>query len=263
MKRFTRRIFNRARNLRSIKQPKQLESDADIELDESDPRYDACMVLADHNIPSCIFGEDALAHHGVPTGVFDLYLVVADTKLAASKLMEAGYSKRPQPSAPIRIPEFSERYVFGPEASQNSSAYPDDTEKTAVVLLDAAEWHYKMPDSVETMADWFPSLEEFLDSIMSRWTDETSQGLRGHLAVHISYCYLYIKDVNMPGFATKLSKENRQLHHDQFVDTDAAVLDTDVCQEHYRMVRTRIRSGEHEPTGGSFGVRRFPQEGQS
>lgn len=54
-------------------------------------RYKPCQVLSDHQVPYVIWFEDALQHYGVPTFVFDLYLLVPDLDEAAALLVEAGW----------------------------------------------------------------------------------------------------------------------------------------------------------------------------
>ncbi|CAK4032214.1 Hypothetical predicted protein [Lecanosticta acicola] len=271
MQRFVENMVNRIRALRknrgmpppAVLTSKKLDSSdssrpASDHDSQEDPRYDACVVLADRNIPYCIFCEDALAYHGVPTAVFDLYLLVHDVHLAGSELLAAGYSKQTEPSELVRVPEFSERYVLDSESIAASDEETQNLPQTGIVLLSASDWHYDLAESVEAMTEWFAPLAKALDSMMSRWADLTSVRLRGRLAILISYCYLYVEDVKTKDYAKNLDKENRQLHFDEVAETCTADLGTAKCQEHYRMVRDQIRRGEHDPTGPS-GVELFPR----
>ncbi|KAF2475535.1 uncharacterized protein BDR25DRAFT_382564 [Lindgomyces ingoldianus] len=44
----------------------------------SNPRHQPCYILHDHGIPCVVWFEDAVAYYGVPTIVFDLYVLVSD-----------------------------------------------------------------------------------------------------------------------------------------------------------------------------------------
>lgn len=56
------------------------EPDSNSDLNETDEpyRYQACEVLISESLPCLIWGEDALGHHGVPTILFDVFLLVHD-----------------------------------------------------------------------------------------------------------------------------------------------------------------------------------------
>jgi hypothetical protein len=54
-------------------------------------RYEAPATLTSHGIPCVIWAEDALSHYGVPTVVFDPFLLVDDPEAAAECLCNAGY----------------------------------------------------------------------------------------------------------------------------------------------------------------------------
>lgn len=58
----------------------------------AEPRYKPCQVLFDNHIPHAVWFEDALVHYGVPTVVFDLYILVPDIDLAANLLAKAGWT---------------------------------------------------------------------------------------------------------------------------------------------------------------------------
>ncbi|KOC14145.1 hypothetical protein AFLA70_181g002231 [Aspergillus flavus AF70] len=55
-----------------------------------EPRYKPCQVFSFHQVPHAIWFEDALVHYGVPTVVFDLYILVPDNDVAADLLAKAG-----------------------------------------------------------------------------------------------------------------------------------------------------------------------------
>ena len=90
-----------------------------------------------------------------------------------------------------------------------------------------------------------------MDSLMYRWTDESSTDLRFHLAVHIDYIFIYVPCIGQVEFAMELQTENRQLYYDLIDGPATGNLGTVKCQEHYRMIREQIRRGDISPTGQS------------
>ena len=50
------------------------------------------MFLQEEGIPSVVWFEDAIGHYGVPTVVFDLYLLVSDIDAAAEVLLRRGWT---------------------------------------------------------------------------------------------------------------------------------------------------------------------------
>ena len=57
-----------------------------------EPRSNASQVLSDKQVPHVIWFEDALFQYGVPTVVFDLYILVEDIDLASEILAMAGWT---------------------------------------------------------------------------------------------------------------------------------------------------------------------------
>ena len=48
-------------------------------------------MLLDHQVPYVIWFEDTLRHYGVPTALFDLYLLIPDLDEAAELLVKPGW----------------------------------------------------------------------------------------------------------------------------------------------------------------------------
>ena len=71
-------------------------------------RYEAPTILISHGIPCAVWAEDALSHYGVPTVVFDLFLLVDDPEVAVECLRNAGYIRTPQNPRFANIPQLSE-----------------------------------------------------------------------------------------------------------------------------------------------------------
>jgi hypothetical protein len=138
-------------------------------------RFAACDVLARAGIPSCIWLEDALSNLGVPALVFEHFLLVSDTGLAARALMSAGY-ERQEPCLALRpISQFNN--LFAPQKTGNHSPAMDsdrifevlDVTRTSVILLPAKEWFYDLPESLECMTAWFPTLSQLLTALIAKW----------------------------------------------------------------------------------------------
>jgi hypothetical protein len=244
--------------LRSLlRKPRKPADKGDGVSEAPNPRFAACSILHDAAIPYCIWGEDILSAYGVPTVVFDLFLLASDPEKAAAKLIEAGYTRK-EPNARFSdIPQFSNR--LGPATSSkgdrisvdNSLVFEShDPYMTEVVLLPAKEWFYDLPDrNVGDTAQWKPPLTKLLDSLMAKWfdLDDSDSGLRSHIAFFIVYIYHYVKEVKEPEFHKGLLKEHWQLHFDLAAGIAGDELDSSRCQQHYRGIRDKIRTGEHEP----------------
>ncbi|KAI9771785.1 MAG: hypothetical protein M1840_001555 [Geoglossum simile] len=209
------------------------------------PRFAACSILHDAAIPYCIWGEDILYAYGVPTVVFDLFLLASDPEKAAAKLIEVGYVGR--------------NPMHGPATSSEGDRIPADESRvfesydpymTVVVLLPAKEWFYDLPDrNVGDMAQWKPPLTKLLDSLMAKWfdLDDSDFNLRSHVSIFIGYIYHYVKEVKGPGFEKGLLREHWQLHFDLAAEITGSELDSSRCQQHYRSIRDKIRAGEYKP----------------
>lgn len=59
-------------------------------------RHSGSRTLISKGIPCVTWGEDALHHYGVRTGVFDLFCLVEDPKVAAAALQQSGFSLLPE-----------------------------------------------------------------------------------------------------------------------------------------------------------------------
>jgi hypothetical protein len=66
-------------------------------------RFAAYGVLYGAGIPACIWLEDALLQFGIPTVVFELFLLVPDVDAAVRALISAGY-RRGEPRASVSGP---------------------------------------------------------------------------------------------------------------------------------------------------------------
>lgn len=203
-------------------------------------RYDACSIIWYADIPACVWGEDALAHLGVPTIVFGLFLIVPDVEAAAEKLKDEGYILGERPLAYKRKPEFSNYYLppHDDNANRGSQTIDDEsTEKPDVILLQASDWFWKLPASTSDVTDWFPELPAFLVAMFDKLLDldpEEEFGLSLHLAIWIGYIYEYVDEVKEPNFQERIPPEYRQLHSDTLQDNVGEGLSDPEIRRYYR-----------------------------
>ena len=60
--------------------------------EQYNPRFEPCYLLLEANIPCVVWCEDAVAHYGVPTVVFQLHLLVPNIDEAAKVLIQKGWN---------------------------------------------------------------------------------------------------------------------------------------------------------------------------
>jgi len=155
-------------------------------------RHEGAEALKSCGIPCTVWGEDLLRHFGVPTIIFDHFLLVPNVETAASKLESLGF--HPLPPNP--------RYRFLEELTRNSirlshGQYIDD--HPAVVLLPACAWHFSMRLS-SPKSDIIPPLSAVIESYIDTSLDAKTLYFRCHLGTHMAYLAEYSKDAKDPGF---------------------------------------------------------------
>ncbi|KAI9035675.1 uncharacterized protein KD926_003119 [Aspergillus affinis] len=179
-------------------------------------RYKSCLVLENIGIPYVIWFEDALVHYGVPTVVFDLYVLVLDIDTAADALIKAGWIVDTQ--NPHRI---GDSVVAIPQTPLIS---PD--QKTKTVLLLASDWRFplaanpaleRVPVNDRSPSKLsFPLLSGLLDSLIESWlvgpTEDATLLVR--LACYFNYLYGYVPALKERSFADQMKYEHRQFHFD-------------------------------------------------
>jgi hypothetical protein len=240
--------------------PKSIESTGGLSDDKSD-RYNACRILYNAGTPCLIWGEDALAGYGIPTCVFDLFLLVRNPEEAAAQLADSGFY-RTMPNPRFRdIPQMSDRAprlaqlptVNGGESFAETTKLPeaDDINAPGVILLPAKEWRHNLPRTTAYMEDFLPPLATLLNCLLDVWMDipESNSPLREHIATQIGYFYLYTEEVRNPGFEKQLSVENCHVHFDLLASDSSAHADltTRRCQLYHRAIRDRIQQRKYEP----------------
>ncbi|KAK2736782.1 hypothetical protein FQN57_000554 [Myotisia sp. PD_48] len=212
-------------------------------------RYSACRILRDSGIPCYLWAEDALHYYGVPTAVFDIYIIVDDVKKAVDALSERGWKSPPPdykpPYADIKGENY---YLVEPQCKSVGHFNP------VVALMAASDWNIRLPDiSAQTRchpqktAKWpfIPPLHELLDLCIQKWLDtpSTYSPVCDRIGCFIGYLYGNIPILKLREFAAYMKVENRQYHFDVI----AGVSYTRVpFRAHSQKVRDSIRRGDYE-----------------
>lgn len=158
-------------------------------------RYRPCLALEDKKIPYVIWFEDVLVQYGVPTTVFDLYILVPDIDIAADHLIAGGWDVDTQKQHRIgnaEVGEIPQRRLICPESY------------TRVVLLSDVDWKFpltagapleRLPVSNDSPHQTvvYSSLPGLLDALIESWLDgpSSNDGLLLHLACQYAYLYDY------------------------------------------------------------------------
>ncbi|KIH88727.1 hypothetical protein SPBR_07842 [Sporothrix brasiliensis 5110] len=212
-------------------------------------RYAACHVLYQKGIPATCWFEDAVAHHGVPTARFDLFLLVEDMDTAAQVLLHDGWA-----SAATRP---NDKYAF--YGDENCKPYrrmerPGLPGKHTF-LLNAADWAFPVErlGKVDEMEGarlevngppFFPSLPHLVDALIDSILDsKESNKTVDRLIVMLAYLYGYVKEMKKPSFAEQLAYDHRQFHYDTEAITEYSLR----FFAHERKVRQQIRDGTLVP----------------
>ncbi|KAH8427860.1 uncharacterized protein LDX57_005565 [Aspergillus melleus] len=212
-------------------------------------RYSACGVLDDHQVRHVIWFEDALVHYGVPTVVFDLYILVEDIDLAVSILAQAGWAfdmEKPHliGNAEVNLADFPLQRLISPDG------------QTRTILLPAADWKFPLtPDTrLEYHAPFpnlpslrvpFPPLAGLLDALIESWLEcpNNESVLSITLACHISYIYAHVPAVKQKSFAEQMRYEHRQFHFDVLAGMETGTLP---FRRHQRVIRDALLQGQYE-----------------
>lgn len=212
-------------------------------------RYEVCSLLQEHKIHCAIWFEDALGHYGVPTVVFDLYLLVPDIETTAEILQQHGWQTAPR----------HERDEFGFLEDTPMLKVPlryfrmippdwDKEKEERTVLMPACTWNITEEQLLQTATgpDRFtPALPMLLDSLIDAWLDagaHKDERLLGHLGMQIGYIYGYVSQVKDPSFAEQLRPEHCQFHLDCLAERGVGTLP---FLNRHRLVRERLLNGQY------------------
>jgi hypothetical protein len=170
------------------------------------PGHEGSKALQSCGIQCAVWGEDLLWHLGVPTAVFDHFLLVANPEKAASKLKSLGF--RPLPLNP--------RYRFLQELTRNSirlqapgQRIDEHMDQPTVVLLPADAWHFSMR-LLHPKSDIIPPLYAIIESYIDTSLDAETLDFRCHLGTHMGYIAEYVKDAKDPGLPGMLRYKYQQ-----------------------------------------------------
>lgn len=212
-------------------------------------RYEVCRLLQEHKINCAIWFEDALGHYGVPTVMFDLYLIVPDINKAAEVLQQYGWQTAPsherdewsfldEGTPMLKVPLCYFRLI-PPNWDR------DEEERT--VLMPAEVWDITDVQLAETATEsnnFVLALPVLLDSLIGTWLDaDENQRLLGHLGMQIGYLYGHVAQVKDPSFVEQLRPEHRQFHLDWVAGDSAGTLP---FLHHHRLVRERLLAGQYK-----------------
>ncbi|XRM46504.1 hypothetical protein ABZX51_009535 [Aspergillus tubingensis] len=215
---------------------------------EREARYNVCQVLMNHHISHTIWFEDALDYYGVPTAVFDLYILVQDIDMAANILAKAGWLfdmhiPHLVGNAQVNLVDFPQQRLISPDG------------ETRTVLLPATDW--KFPLTSDTRLEFvplevmpslkvpFPPLANFLDALIESWLDCPSsyEMLSLVLACQISYLYAHVPALKEKSFADQLRFEHRQFHLDVLAGMETGTIP---FRKHHLAIRDALLRGQYK-----------------
>jgi hypothetical protein len=221
------------------------------------PRYQPCNILRDHKIPYVIWLEDALQCYQVPTGVFDLYLLVSDLDQAAEALLQEGWTMRDPPVAKIGNTRVStpQRRLFPPTTKSELPGVeftpggppflPAPSPPTETALLLADDWHLDfqtgtfIPPGSQIC---IPRLPALLDSLLNHVLDAPLKDTsRSPVPMLIMYLYAYTSTVKSLDLTRELEYHHRQYH----IDALSGMFETGTLPwwKHQQKIRDALRRG--------------------
>jgi hypothetical protein len=220
------------------------------------PRYQPCYILSDNNIPCVVWCEDALAHYGVPTVVFSLYLLVPNIDQAAEVLVQRGWHLEDKTqtkfgNAPLRsarhrltpaVDAARKRPTWSPGMGPPPPPSNEPPGPTTTILLPASEWNYYFPKTGDQ--NFIPPLPALLDGLIDKLLDDplTETMFWNHLAVLIAYLYGYVPATKQKSFAEELKYDHRQFHYDCLSGMSTGL----PFIRHERKIREALRNGTYQ-----------------
>lgn len=220
-----------------------------------DTRYAPCYILYKHNVAYTCWFEDAVAHYGVPTVLFDLYLLVKDIHIAAKVLLDNGWAEAEGRSNDVFC--FHSSKECKPYRRLVHPAFPD----THTFLMNAADWGFstKLLDNgqLESCSDrantqsspvYFPRLCDLMDALIDSMLDldpeDDGEMVSGKLVMMLGYLYQYVPILKNDTYADQLAYDHRQLHY----DIKAIYCYSLRFIRHERKVRQKIRENKLVPS---------------
>ncbi|KAL2353118.1 hypothetical protein BJ546DRAFT_128030 [Cryomyces antarcticus] len=237
-----------------------------------DSRLAPCYLLHESGVPCVVWFEDALAYYGVPTALFQLYILVLDIEAAAQSLVRRGWIEvvqqqstvgnatfngaqrcltppgyESQPDRPLVNPSNTEPRHPRPRPPPPSSKPPGPTK---TLLLLAAEWNYSLLNHTTKVSNplkeaFFPPLAGLLDALIDSLLDAPFDNdfLQRHLVCYISYLYMHVPLLKDPSFARFLKADHRQYHLDSLSGMNTGSV---AFISHQIRIREAIRNGTYQ-----------------
>jgi hypothetical protein len=210
----------------------------------------------------------------VPTGVFDLYLLVLDIDLAAEVLLDKGWNDAP-PRTKFTFhflashPEFARRRLDPPGANEVKPPSWPPTPPSEVrarpgttVLLKAADFNFpaeKFALTPSSLESYSPPLSVLTDALIDSLLDAPHESrLQGHMAVQVCYLYQYVRELKERSFSKEIKYENRKFHYDALSGMDIGTLPVITVE---RRARDELREGQRQLVLGE--VRLKEQENET
>lgn len=227
-------------------------------LPNSHPRRQPCAPLKQSAIPSVVWFEDAIGAYGVPTVVFDLYILVPDINTASKALEKHGWSSIPLTegkigNAVLDLAKYPQRRFAAKSGEEMEKVEelqadglpppPQVNEPPEVVLLPASQFKFDF-EKHEVLDGFLPYLQDLVDALIGSELDcMDCEALRNHLHTQVCYLYGHVPQLQDRKFADRLLFEHRQYH-------------LDICSgmsygsvpfiDHERKVRDELRRGRRE-----------------
>ena len=197
------------------------------------PRYLPCTLLQTAGISCVVWFEDAIAYYGVPTIVFDLYVLVQDPAAAAELLQRNGwtYAERERKIGNATVADQQLLYALSPLPSPPAAAHLSsrladadaDADKgdagklpgpTTTILLPARIWNFALEQHCLPATSVIPPLAPLLDALIDSLLDSPDGNvmLRLHIDCLIAYLYEYVPELRQDSFRLRLKVEHRRYH---------------------------------------------------
>ena len=213
-------------------------------------------MLRDNNITCVVWCEDAIAHYGVPTVVFSLYLLVPNIDQAAEVLVQGGWHLEDKTqtkfgNAPLRsahhhltpaVDAARKTPTWSPGMGPPPPPSKEPPGPTTTILLPASEWNYTFPET--SSQNFIPPLPTLLDGLIDKLLDDplTETMFWNQLAILIAYLYGYVPAIKQKTFAEELKYDHRQFHYDCLSGMSTGL----PFIRHERKIREALRNGTYQ-----------------
>lgn len=226
-------------------------------IDEQSKRYDACRALQAAGVSCTLWFEDAVRYHGVPTHLFDIYILVEDVAQAERVLVDAGWPRTTINLHMVGSTTLSSPVVRLVPPGMDPIPPPKPPPPpllegngsvlyrlpTTVALLPAHVWSYDL--TTHPRDSFFPPLPALLDAMIDTTLSDSEDMAHERRAVstHMIYLHYYIHEIRDTSFVKSLRFDNRQFHNDLCA---GMMIGTVQVADHGRRVREEIRQGKRQ-----------------